>query len=121
MKKLFFVLVMVMSVLMLNAQDNKTPGATESKSPSSSTATTIRAADLPKTITDNISKEYPGWTIKEASSVTGKSGLNYQVAIMKGDDHETLLYDNNGKFLRKVASKADRDMKDTKDTKKKDY
>lgn len=106
MKKLVFVIVMVMSALIVNAQNNKTPSATDSKSPSASTATTIKAADLPKTVTDNISKDYPGWTIKEATSVTGKNGLNYQVAVMKGNESETLLYDNTGKFLRKISPKA---------------
>lgn len=79
---------------------------TYSKSPSSSTATKIQAADLPKAITDNINKDYPGYTIKEATSVSGKNGLNYQVEVMKGATTETLLYNKDGKFLRKVSPKA---------------
>lgn len=103
MKKLMFVLVLVLGALVVNAQNNKTPGATDTKTPAASSATTVKVADLPKAITDNIAKDYPGYTVREASSMTGKNGLNYKVSIMKGSETETLLYDNTGKFLKKVS------------------
>lgn len=107
MKKLVFFLVLVMSVMAVRAQDNKTPGASDSKSTATSpAATTVKVADLPKAITDNIAKDYPGYTVKEASSVTGKNGLNYQVVIMKGTENEALLYDKDGTFLKKLSGKS---------------
>jgi hypothetical protein len=116
MKKLVFVLVLVMSVMAVRAQVNKTPGASESKSTVTTPASAVKVADLPKAITDNIAKEYPGYTVKEASSVTGKNGLNYQVVIMKGTETEALLYDKDGSFLKKLSGKPgmNHDMKDMK-------
>jgi hypothetical protein len=116
MKKLVLILVLVMGVMAVKAQDNKTPGASESKSTVTTPASTVRVADLPKSITDNIAKDYPGYTVKEASSLTGKNGLNYQVVIMKGTTTESLLYDKDGTFLKKLSNKEGmhHDMKDTK-------
>ena len=52
MKKLLFVLVLVMGALVVNAQ--RTP---------------VKVADLQKSIVDNITKDYSGFTIKEATKV----------------------------------------------------
>lgn len=115
MKKLLIVMVFFMSVLALNAQYDKTPSSeTKSKTTTTTKSTTaepsnsqtVQAADLPKSITDNIAKDYPGYTVKEATSMNGKNGLTYQVAIMKGSNTETLLYDKDGKFLKKVGAKV---------------
>ena len=109
-----------MSGMIVNAQvtpsDRTSPSSADTSSVSrmpSAGNMTVRVADLPKSITDNISKEYPGFIIKDASSVSGKSGLNYEVNVSKGTDNETLLYDNTGKFLKKWESKSDmhHDMK----------
>lgn len=120
MKKIMLILVLVMSVVMLKAQDDKTPGATESKSTVTSPATVVKVADLPKSITDNIAKDYPGYTVREASTLTGKNGLNYQVVIAKGTEKESLLYDKDGTFLKKLTLKEGmhHDTKDIKDKEK---
>jgi hypothetical protein len=101
MKKVLFVLVLMMSVVAVNAQAAKTP-ATNAKP----TKTTIKVADLPKTITDNIAKDYAGYTIKEAESVTANKVVTTQVVVTKGTTTETLVYDNNGKFLKKLPEKT---------------
>lgn len=62
MKKVLLVLVLMMSVLVINGQATKT---TETKA--KSIHTTIKVADLQKAITDNIAKDYAGFTIKEAT------------------------------------------------------
>jgi hypothetical protein len=59
-------------------------------------------ADLQKAITDNIAKDYVGYTIKEAASVTANSVVTYEVVVVKGTTTETLVYDKDGKFLKKV-------------------
>lgn len=111
MKKLVFIMVLAMAALMVNAQVN-TPDTsdTRSKSPTMtnprSGGTSLPAADLPKAITDNIARDYPGFTVKNAWSVSDKEGLKYKVDVTKGSENETLLYDKEGKFLKKV-SKSD--------------
>jgi hypothetical protein len=99
MKKVLFVLVLMMSVLAVNAQTSKTAG-TKAKS----THAVVQVADLQKAITDNIAKDYVGFTIKSASSVTANNALTYHVVIAKGSTTETLVYDNNGAFVKKLPA-----------------
>jgi hypothetical protein len=98
MKKVFFVLVIMMSVLTINAQTTKT-STTKEKSPK----TAVKVADLPKAITDNVAKDYAGFTIKEASSTTSNNALTYHVVVTKGTTTETLVYDKDGKFVKKLT------------------
>jgi hypothetical protein len=100
MKKVLFVLVLIMAVLVVNAQTKTT--VTNAKS----TRTTVKVSDLQKTITDNIAKDYVGFTIKEATSVTSKNTVTYDVVIVKGTTTETLVYDKNGIFVKKILKTA---------------
>jgi len=84
-----FVLVLVMATLVVNAQ--RTP---------------VKVADLQKSITDNITKDYAGFIIKDATKVVENNVVKYEVAIAKGATSETLVFDKDGKFLNKMAIKA---------------
>jgi hypothetical protein len=86
MKKLLFVMVLVMAALVVNAQ--RTP---------------VKVADLQKSITDYITKDYVGFTIKDATKVVQNSIVSYEVVITKGTTNETLLFDSAGKFLKKIT------------------
>jgi hypothetical protein len=89
MKKLMFVMVLLMSALVINAQ--RTP---------------IKVIDLQKSITDNITRDYAGFIIKDATKVVTNKVTTYEVVITKGNASETLLYDKDGKFLNKVMAKT---------------
>jgi hypothetical protein len=91
MKKLVLIMTFFMAVLAVNAQVSRTP---------------LKAADLPKAITDNIARNYAGFTIKEATKVTENNVVSYDVMIHKGTLSETLVYDKDGKFLRKMTPTA---------------
>jgi len=97
MKKVLVVLVLVMAVLAVNAQTIKPTTTKEAP-----VRTTVLVADLQKTITDNIAKDYVGYTIKEAAKVTVNSIVTYEVVVVKETMTETLVYDNVGKFLKKL-------------------
>ena len=97
MKKVLFVLVLMMSVLAVNAQASKT-STTKTKP----THAVVQVADLQKPITDNIAKDYTGYTIKSASSVTANNVVTYQVVVAKGSSTETLVYDKDGMFVKKL-------------------
>ena len=88
MKKLLFIMAFMVAVLAVNAQVSHV---------------TIKAADLPRSITDNVARNYTGFTIKEAQKVTEKNIVSYNVMINKGTTSETLVYDKDGKFLRKMT------------------
>ncbi len=110
MKKVLFILVLVMSALVINAQSaqttTKTTKTTTTQKTAKSAPTPVKVADLPKAITDNVAKDYAGYTIKDASSVTANNATTYHVVVTKGSTSETLVYDGNGKFLKKLGGKS---------------
>jgi hypothetical protein len=97
MKKVFFVLVLIMAVLVVNAQTTKTTVTKEKP-----VRTAVMVADLQKAITDNIAKDYVGYTIKEATSVTENNIVTFEVVIVKETTTETLVYDKDGVFIKKL-------------------
>jgi hypothetical protein len=98
MKRIFFVLVLMMSVVVISAQTTKTTATT-----TKSTHAVVKVADLQKPITDNVAKDYEGFTIKDASSITANNVVTYHVVVVKGSDTETLVYDKDGMFVKKLA------------------
>jgi hypothetical protein len=90
MKKVLFVMVLVMAALVVNAQ---------------TTRTAVKVADLQKAITDNVAKDYVGFTIKDAVKVTTNNVVTFEVVVTKGTTTETLVYDKDGKFVKKVTKK----------------
>ena len=97
MKKVLLVLVLVMAVVVVNAQATKAPVTKEKP-----LRAAVMVADLPKTVTDNIAKDYVGYTIKEATSVTENNIATCEVVVVKGTTTETLVYDKDGKFVKKL-------------------
>jgi hypothetical protein len=96
MKKVLFVLVLIMAVITVNAQ------ATQTVTKEKPVRAVVLVADLQKTITDNIATAYVGYTIKEAASLTANSIVTYEVVIVKGTATETLLYDKDGLAIKKA-------------------
>jgi archaellum component FlaG (FlaF/FlaG flagellin family) len=100
MKKALSVLVLFMAVLVVSAQTTTTTtNAKQSK-------VSVKVTELQKSITDNVAKDFPGFTIKEAFSVTKGNDVTYEVVIVKGTVVETLVYDKEGKFVKKLAPPA---------------
>jgi hypothetical protein len=99
MKKALSVLVLLMAVLVVSAQTTTTTNA-------KSTKVSVKVTELQKSITDNVAKDFPGFTIKEAFSITKGSDVTYEVVIEKGTVMETLVYDKEGKFVKKLAPKS---------------
>ena len=91
MKKLLFFMAFMVALVAVNAQVTRTP---------------LKVADLPKAIVDNIAKNYVGFTVKDATKVTENNVVTYDVKINKGTTSETLVYDKDGKFLRKMPPPA---------------
>jgi hypothetical protein len=89
MKKLLIMMVMVMGAVVVNAQ----------RSP-------VKLPDLPKGVTDNIAKDYPGYTIKETTKVIDHGVTTYEIVVVKGMTQLTLTFDSNGKFLKKNDAKS---------------
>jgi hypothetical protein len=109
MKKVLFVMVIFMAALIVNAQKDtckttaKTKSGITTLSPDKAVRTAVKVTDLQKAITDNVAKDYAGFTIKEATSVSLENVITYEVVIVKGTTSETLVYDKDGTFVQKLA------------------
>ena len=90
MKKLLLGILFMAGALAVNAQ--RTP---------------VKVSDLQKAITDNVAKDYVGFTIKEATRVVENNVTTFEVVITKGTMQDTLVYDSTGKFLKKMEAKSD--------------
>ncbi len=90
MKKSLLFIIFFMSAVIINAQ----------------TKTVVKTADLPKAITENVAKDYQGFMIHQATKVVTNNVTTYDVVIAKGQTTETLVYDKDGKFIKKVTEKA---------------
>jgi hypothetical protein len=90
MKRLLIVFAFLMAVLAVNAQV---------------TRVVVKTADLPKALTENVAKNYTGFSIKEATKVTENNVVSYDVILNRGAVSETLVYDKDGKFLKKMTQK----------------
>lgn len=68
----------------------------------------IEVSALPKAVSDEASKTWPGKKIKEASKITTADGVDhYEIEI----DNTDYLFDANGKLLKKEEEKDDDDKK----------
>jgi hypothetical protein len=86
-KKVMLMLTLVFAVVtMVNAQ----------------TKTVVKVADLQKSITDQIAKDYAGYTIDNAFKVVNNKVVNYEVNINKEKQMVCLAFDQSGKFLKVV-------------------
>jgi hypothetical protein len=61
----------------------------------------VKTSNLPKAITENITKDFSGYAIQSAFKVTNNNQSSYEVIVKKGSDKEKLEYNMNGNFLRK--------------------
>ena len=104
MKKLLFITVLLMGVLVVNAQmdTTKVKSTTTTMSTQQAVRTPVKPADLLKPITDNVAKDYAGYSIKEATSVKTNNAVTYEVVLFKGVESITLVYDKEGNFLKKL-------------------
>ena len=109
MKKVLFVMVIFMAALIVNAQQDTSKTTTKTKATTTTVTTdqgirtAVKVSDLQKAITDNVAKDYVGFTIKEATSVSLENVITYEVVVVKGTTSETLVYDKDGNFVQKLA------------------
>ncbi|HNR41651.1 MAG TPA: hypothetical protein PKL65_05415 [Bacteroidales bacterium] len=89
MKKLMFILVLAVLAMTVDAQ-----------------RTAVKTADLQKSITDWITKDYAGFAITKADKVVANNVTTFEVVITKGSNSETLVFDKDGKFMHKMALKS---------------
>jgi len=76
------------------------------------TETEIKKADLPQAVQASIAKEFAGYKVEEAEKVeTANDGIQYEVALEKGESNYEVLLSADGKVLKK-EEKKEKDDKD---------
>ena len=76
------------------------------------TETEIKKADLPQPVQASIAKEFAGFKVEEAEKVeTANDGIQYEVALEKGESNYEVLLSEDGKMLKK-EEKKEKDDKD---------
>ncbi len=73
---------------------------------SAQSKTPIKIADLQKSITDHIAKDYAGYTIKDAFKKENNKVTTFDVDIAKGNQTVCLAFDQSGKFLKVIEPKS---------------
>ena len=66
----------------------------------------MKSADLPKAITENVTKDFNGYAIQNAFKVTTNKVTSYEVIVVKGTDKEKLSYSSTGAFVKKAPITA---------------
>ncbi len=72
----------------------------------------IKPSELPKAVTDHVSKNMPGKKIKEASHITDVKGAVWYEAEVDDVDY---IFDSEGKFVKKEEDKEKDDDDKEKD------
>jgi hypothetical protein len=98
MKKVIFVLFLLMTATLAKAQSNIVVA-------DKSDRTTINVADLQNHISAHINRYYVGFIISEAARIVVKNVITYEVIITQGTTTDTLVYDENSNFIRNISQK----------------
>lgn len=128
MKKLYLILMMLLSVVAVsgqggsqqksNSQERDRAGAQQKTGAPDRVTFNVAGSlltnpqrvnvpveELPKAITDNVAKEHSGFTVKEAkwdwsTTLVPDNIFVYEVVITNGTKDQILLYNKDGKFLK---------------------
>lgn len=71
----------------------------------------IKVSELPKAVSDYVTKNYAGSKIEEASKITTPDGVvTYEAEVKKGKEEMDLMFDSTGAFIKKeVETEKDKD------------
>jgi hypothetical protein len=72
------------------------------------TKTELKPADLPKPITDFLTKNLKNYTVDKAFKVDSKGVITYDLLLLHGADKAVFIFDKDGKFIKR-ADRADKD------------
>ena len=73
--------------------------------------TEIKKSELPTAVQESIKKDYAGYKIEEAAKIVSNGITTYEAEVEKGEKSFDLIFDVNGKLLKKIEKK-EKDEKD---------
>jgi hypothetical protein len=71
------------------------------------TKTEMKPADISKAAAGYIAKNFAGYTSDKVFRVDNRGTITWDVMISKGSEKLTLLFDKDGKFLKKEGGKTE--------------
>jgi hypothetical protein len=95
MKRTLSLLLLLMTVLVVNSQSIVVMDKSD--------RTPIQIAELKTPITELIIKDYAGFIINQATRIVTKNIITYEIIIVQGTTTDTLIFDQNYFFVRKIA------------------
>ena len=104
MKKVFFVLVMFLAVVFVNAQTATTPQtapAGAKVAPHLPQRTILKEAEINPAIKDYLTKNFEGYKIQRAFKTDNKGKITYETYVKKDDKTVVVVFDNDYKFVKK--------------------
>jgi hypothetical protein len=72
------------------------------------TENTIDQSSLPASVKTTLEKDYAGYKIEEAEKITSKGVIQYEAKVEKGEKSFELLFDVDGKLLKKEEEHEDK-------------
>ena len=106
MKKVLFVLVMSFAIVFVNAQDSKTsPPKSKVEKVTSPSRVPVKPADILPAIKASVAKDYAGYNLEKTYKIETKGVITYEVHVKKEASVLVLVYDKEGKFIKKEQPK----------------
>jgi hypothetical protein len=79
------------------------------------TKTELKSSELPKTITDYLATNVKAYTIYKSFKVDSKGVITYDVIMTKGSDKRMMVFDKDGKFIKKGDQESKEALKSAPD------
>ena len=71
--------------------------------------TEIAKSELPQAIQETLKKDYAGYKIEETAKIVSKGVTTYEAEVEKGEKTVELIFDSNGKLLKKTEETEEKD------------
>jgi hypothetical protein len=71
------------------------------------TKTELKPADLSKPAAEYIAKNFVGFSVDKVFKCDNKGTVTTEVMVAKGTEKQTLVFDKEGKFMKKEAVKVE--------------
>ena len=76
------------------------------------TETAIKESELPKAVKDALAKDFAGYKLDEVEKADIKGIINYEMEAQKDGKKYEVVFNTNGKLLKKEEAKEEKDEKD---------
>ena len=69
----------------------------------------ITKSELPTAVQDALKKDFVNFKLEEVAKIAAKGVITYEAEVEKGKENFELIFEGNGKLLKKEKKKEDKD------------